>query len=994
MKRLSALDVVLLTTVVPLWIAAFSLHVRQVATGRLAWVGVFVTSPAAGEYPQVRGFWRGMAGERSGLEVGDRLTSVGGMDLRGAGPVGFAARAQAAAGVDLRVPVAFERDGALRQAVLQLDPARFPWRIAPFVAGLVIAGVAVLLRVPDLPIGRAFFLAAIAYAAQWTFFAGGPPLQTEAWAVFFFAASLVVFPLCLRVALLYPADAVPAGKRLPHWPWLFAVYGPVAFSWVFGTPLAPPLGQQAPMLLNVAFITTLLAVLTRNYRRSGPVGRRQLKWALLGLYVGLTPMLAVDTVAAFLPRWWWMHEVVAVFLLAIPAGLLVGIAWFNLFDVDRLITATAVYSILSFFVLAGLLILAPLAARASSVSLGVDPFVGQIVLSAFLAAAVFPARNAVRRPVERLLFAERFALRAGVDRLLREVVDGNSAADLIAEARVRLVALLRPERCDAYALGGPSAAPLFTPLEGAAAGVESISAAGPVARAIEGDGAPLDLQGGRRAGGGGAIDAARRRALEPLKASVVLPVLRGQSLVGFFVLGPKRSGDVYTETDLVFLGAVARHLSSEILRLEISSNFPRKVMDLLLRDPRELEPKARTVTILVCRWELDAEGVTRDAVQKLQDRCMAALEKVVDRRSGILLNRLGDTAVAIWNAPVASPDHAVRCCEAALELSDSAMLLETAEENGDAVRGRVRIGVHTGEATVGNFGTGQRVAYDARGECLRLATELESLNEIYGTSVLITDAARHEVGDQFVCRRLDLVRLAGSPEPVALQELMARRADDGDGRLRRLEDAFARALAAYRARDWAEAIERLESTAAEYPDDGPLRLYLERCRNLMTAPPPADWDGSTDAALLSAPDHEPVARQVFISHSSQDRKSAEHICRLLEERGITCWMAPRDVRPGRDFGEQLITAIEGAPVFVVILSANANHSVHVRNEVERACSKGRKVIPFRIEDVPPSRALEYYTSATHWIDAWHTSDEKAVESLLSAIRDGGDVAPA
>ncbi len=67
LKRLSVLDVALLATLVPLWIAAFSLHVRQVATGRLAWVGVFVTSPAPDEYPQVRGFWRGMAGERSGL---------------------------------------------------------------------------------------------------------------------------------------------------------------------------------------------------------------------------------------------------------------------------------------------------------------------------------------------------------------------------------------------------------------------------------------------------------------------------------------------------------------------------------------------------------------------------------------------------------------------------------------------------------------------------------------------------------------------------------------------------------------------------------------------------------------------------------------------------------------------------------------------------------------------------------------------------------------
>ncbi len=140
----------------------------------------------------------------------------------------------------------------------------------------MIAGVAVLLRVPDLPIGRAFFLAAITYAAQWTFFAGGPPLQTKAWAIFFFAASLLVFPLCLRVALLYPADAAPAGNRLPYWPWLFAIYGPVAFSWVFGTPLPPPLGSRRRCCSTSRSSPRCWLLLTRNYRRSGPVGRRQL----------------------------------------------------------------------------------------------------------------------------------------------------------------------------------------------------------------------------------------------------------------------------------------------------------------------------------------------------------------------------------------------------------------------------------------------------------------------------------------------------------------------------------------------------------------------------------------------------------------------------------------------------------------------------------------------------------------------------------------------
>src|SRR5439155_422873 len=98
--------------------------------------------------------------------------------------------------------------------------------------------------------------------------AGGPPVQTYAWAVTFLLASLVTFPLWLRAVLLLPEQAVPAGRPLPWWPWVFSVFGLLAFSWVFGTPLPPPLGQQGSLGVNVVFIATLLAVITRGFRRA------------------------------------------------------------------------------------------------------------------------------------------------------------------------------------------------------------------------------------------------------------------------------------------------------------------------------------------------------------------------------------------------------------------------------------------------------------------------------------------------------------------------------------------------------------------------------------------------------------------------------------------------------------------------------------------------------------------------------------------------------
>ncbi len=129
-----------------------------------------------------------------------------------------------------------------------------------------------------------------------------------------------------------------------------------------------------------------------------------------------------------------------------------------------------------------------------------------------------------------------------------------------------------------------------------------------------------------------------------------------------------------------------------------------------------------------------------------------------------------------------------------------------------------------------------------------------------------------------------------------------------------------------------------------------------------------------------------VARYVFISYSGEDQAIGGQVCRLLEEQGIPCWMAPRNIEPGRDYGEQIIDAIESSRVMVLVLSEHANTSIFVKNEVERAISKGKVVIPLRIQNVQPSRALELFVSRSQWVDAWAPPMESRVAVLGAAIR--------
>lgn len=131
--------------------------------------------------------------------------------------------------------------------------------------------------------------------------------------------------------------------------------------------------------------------------------------------------------------------------------------------------------------------------------------------------------------------------------------------------------------------------------------------------------------------------------------------------------------------------------------------------------------------------------------------------------------------------------------------------------------------------------------------------------------------------------------------------------------------------------------------------------------------------------------------QVFLSYSSQDRNWADAVCEELERRQVRCWIAPRDITPGTEWGAAIIEAIGRCQVMVLIFSAHANGSAQVRREVERALSKGLAILPLRVENFRPQGSMEYALSNTHWIDAFtppaedrlrHMAD--SVEALLGA----------
>lgn len=129
-----------------------------------------------------------------------------------------------------------------------------------------------------------------------------------------------------------------------------------------------------------------------------------------------------------------------------------------------------------------------------------------------------------------------------------------------------------------------------------------------------------------------------------------------------------------------------------------------------------------------------------------------------------------------------------------------------------------------------------------------------------------------------------------------------------------------------------------------------------------------------------------MAHDVFLSYSSKNKTIANAVCAKLEESGIRVWIAPRDVPVGTNFAESIVDAIDDCKVLVLVWSADANVSKHVLNEISQAFDKGIPIIPFRIQDVMPTRAMSYYISSTHWLDAIDPPLEKHIGKLKKSIR--------
>jgi adenylate cyclase len=242
------------------------------------------------------------------------------------------------------------------------------------------------------------------------------------------------------------------------------------------------------------------------------------------------------------------------------------------------------------------------------------------------------------------------------------------------------------------------------------------------------------------------------------------------------------------------------------------------------------------------------EGLTPDAAVRFLNRYFSLMSEVIRTRQGIVDKYIGDSVMAFWGPPFTdAADHATLCCLAALEqMARMEAFRAWLPEMFGVAHGlpvvNVRMGIASGEVTVGNIGSETSRGYTVIGDTVNLASRLEQANKFYGTRILVSETTRTLAGDTLAFREIDSLRVAGKQETVRVYELLGV-ADELSESNRQRVQAYEAGLARYRAQDWDAAEAAFRECLAIEPEDQPSQVILERIAAFRQVSPEAGWDG-------------------------------------------------------------------------------------------------------------------------------------------------------
>jgi adenylate cyclase len=275
---------------------------------------------------------------------------------------------------------------------------------------------------------------------------------------------------------------------------------------------------------------------------------------------------------------------------------------------------------------------------------------------------------------------------------------------------------------------------------------------------------------------------------------------------------------------------------------------PPELVEEMSRDPENYSMAGRKADLSVLFSDVRgfttiSEGLQPDQLATLMNEYLGAMTEVIRARRGTLDKYIGDAIMAFWGAPVEDKEHAKHAVLAALEMLARLPSLNDALAAKGWPTLKIGVGINTGVMTVGDMGSPVRQSYTVMGDAVNLGSRLEGITKQYGVSLIVGEGTKDHLGDEFVLRELDRVRVKGKAEPVGIYEPLGL-ATEIDQRTLDLLQRWKEALIAYRSQAWDHAAQLL----ADLNRDNPhylYELYAKRIAHYRQEPPGSDWDGVT-----------------------------------------------------------------------------------------------------------------------------------------------------
>ncbi|MBU3948192.1 MAG: adenylate/guanylate cyclase domain-containing protein [Proteobacteria bacterium] len=238
-----------------------------------------------------------------------------------------------------------------------------------------------------------------------------------------------------------------------------------------------------------------------------------------------------------------------------------------------------------------------------------------------------------------------------------------------------------------------------------------------------------------------------------------------------------------------------------------------------------------------------SESLSPKELVELLNEFLSEMSDIIVEYEGTVDKYVGDAIVAFFGAPNNLPNHAEVACMACIKMQKKLVDLRTKWKQENKATLKMRAGICSGPAVVGNMGSKTRKNYTMMGDTVNIASRLESVNKIYGIYSLISDTTATALGSDIAIREIDSVSVVGKNEPVTIYELVGY-SKDVDDRMRKTFDYYAKGLAAYRKTNWDQAISHFISALDITISDGPSKTMLARCNEYKTNPPGNGWNGT------------------------------------------------------------------------------------------------------------------------------------------------------